>query len=77
MMYKLTIDVLKFEKTKDFYNYSNFHLLCYTTTGRTGSPNRSDRSAPCCRLHRSDRSAQNRQAAHLTLECTTHKRSLT
>ena len=55
-MYKTNNRCSEVRETKDFYNSSSFLLLCYTTTGRTGSPDWSDRSAPHCRLHRSDRS---------------------
>ena len=42
-MYKTNNRRSKVRETKEFYNCSSFLLLCYTTTGRTGSPDGSDR----------------------------------
>ena len=70
---------LKFEYKRS-YHYFSFHQFCSYKTGQTGATNRSDRSALLADSTSqtgptgwSDRSAQNREAEHSALKCSTRK----
>ena len=67
-----TIDGLKF-KIKRSYSYYNYHQFWSFSTGRTGRHHSAASTGQTGPTGRSDRSAQNREAEHSALECTTRQ----